>query len=67
MITLIIVFVAFIISPMTECLGPVLELNVSQLRTIHEIFLKGWRIFVNNHENWFEINFNTIFHNRIIL
>lgn len=28
-ITLGIVFAAFIISPMTECLGPVLELNVS--------------------------------------
>ena len=27
-ITLAIVFSAFIISPMTECLGPVLELNV---------------------------------------
>lgn len=29
-ITLAIVLTAFIISPMTECLGPVLELNVSQ-------------------------------------
>lgn len=28
-ITLAIVFGAFIISPMTQCLGPVLELNVS--------------------------------------
>lgn len=28
-ITLAIVLTAFIISPMTECLGPVLELNVS--------------------------------------
>lgn len=27
--TLVIVFAAFIISPYTECLGPVLELNVS--------------------------------------
>lgn len=28
-ITLAIIFVAFIVSPMTECLGSVLELNVS--------------------------------------
>lgn len=28
-ITLAIVLTAFIISPMTDCLGPVLELNVS--------------------------------------
>lgn len=28
-ITLVIIFVAFILSPMTECLGSVLELNVS--------------------------------------
>lgn len=28
-ITLGIIFIAFIVSPMTECLGPVLELNVS--------------------------------------
>lgn len=28
-ITLAIIFIAFIISPMTECLGSVLELNVS--------------------------------------
>lgn len=29
-ITLAIVLIAFLISPMTECLGPVLELNVSR-------------------------------------
>lgn len=34
-ITLAIVLTAFIISPMTECLGPVLELNVSQHRLQH--------------------------------
>lgn len=28
-ITLAIVFLAFVISPLTECLGPILELNVS--------------------------------------
>lgn len=33
-ITLAIVLTAFIISPMTECLGPVLELNVNALRLV---------------------------------
>lgn len=30
-ITLVIVLTAFFISPLTECLGPVLELNVSNI------------------------------------
>lgn len=29
-ITLSIIFAAFIVSPLTDCLGPVLELNVKQ-------------------------------------
>lgn len=32
-ITLVIVFLAFIISPGTDCLGPILELNVSHTRS----------------------------------
>lgn len=47
-ITLAIVLTAFIISPMTDCLGPVLELNVSHYTRLAALFIVRFHwIFFN--------------------
>lgn len=45
-ITLAIIFTAFLISPMTECLGPVLELNVSCTRFCIRCNVTTWKCFI---------------------
>lgn len=46
-ITLAIVFLAFVISPLTECLGPILELNVSSLVHVTPcpLYILAFRVF----------------------
>lgn len=54
-ITMAIVLTAFIISPMTECLGPVLELNVMSI-LLYTYFSGVFYLFAGPAENVFNLN-----------